>query len=171
MSLIGKIAGAYARPKTAIKSQIARSSEERILFYAMLFSFLSFIARVPELLLLAQPGEGSNVLSARIAAMFVSSVLMAPLMLYLVAALSHLVLRAFGGKAGWQQARMALMWSVLVALPLVLISGAVKVLLPGAAFSVASLVTGVVFLWQWSVCLRVVEFTGTGQADDEKSKV
>ena len=159
MSLIGEIAGAYRQPVRAIRKQIDQPGEERILLFALLFCFLNFIARLPELVLLDLTSQQENLLFARVAAMFVSTVLMAPLMMYLLAALSHVVLRLFGGKASWQQARMALMWAALVSLPFVLLSGVLKVLAPGTAFSVATVATAVVFLWQWGVCLRLVEFS------------
>ena len=158
MSLVGDIARAYRAPKTTFKAQLAKSGEERILLFAFLFSFLSFIARVPELAWVTGTMESDVPLSARVGAMFVASVFMAPLMMYLIAALSHLVLRPLGGKGNWQQTRLALMWSALVAVPLVLLGGALKVLAPGLPFSVATGVTGVVFLWQWAMCLQVVEF-------------
>lgn len=159
MSLVGEIVSAYRAPKQLMKVQLAKSGEERILLLALLFCFLTFIARLPELAFITGSLQSTVPFSARVVAMFVSSVLMAPLMMYLVAAISHFVLRLFGARGTWREARLALMWAALVSVPLVLISGALKVLAPGLLFSVATLATGVVFLWQWVMCLQVVEFS------------
>lgn len=159
MSLVGDIARAYRAPVTAFKVQLGRAGEERILLFIFLFCFLSFIARLPDLARITALSNESIPLSARVGAMFVSSVFMAPLMMYLIAALSHLVLRQFGGQGSWQLARLALSWAALVSVPLVLISGGAKVFAPGLPFSVATMLTGVVFLWQWVTALKVVEFS------------
>ncbi len=161
MSLVGEIAQAYRAPAATMRRQMAKSGEERILLFAFVFCFLSFIARLPELAMLTGTLDSDVPYSARVGAMFVSTVLMAPLMMYLIAALSHLALRLFGGQASWQQARLALMWAALVSVPLVLIGGAVKVLAPPPLIWVATGATAVVFLWQWVICLRVVEFPTT----------
>ncbi len=159
MSLIGDIARAYRAPAKAFKVQLQRAGEERILLFIFLFCFLSFVARLPDLARITALSHEPIPLSARVGAMFVSSVFMAPLMMYLVAALSHLVLRMFGGKGSWRLARMALAWAALVTVPLVLISGGTKVFAPGLPFSIATALTGVVFLWQWVTALKVVEFS------------
>lgn len=138
--------------------QLAKISEERILFYAFLFSFLNYLARLPNLSMIAATSSDLQ-FSGLAIANFVSGVLMAPLVMYLLAALSHLVLRIFGGKASWREARLAMMWAALVSLPLILITGVLKVLVPDMPIWVAQMVTGMVFLWQWGKCLQVVEFS------------
>jgi len=158
MSLVGEIARAYAAPKAAMRTQLAKMTEERILLYAFLFSFLNYLARLPSLSMIA--AQISDVEFAGLAmANFVTNVLMAPLVMYLIAALSHVVLRLFGGQASWREARLAIMWAALVSLPMVLGTGILKVLVADLAISVATTATGVVFLWQWAKCLQVVEFS------------
>ncbi len=166
MSLVGDITRAYRAPRAVFRAQMARSGEERILMFIFLFSFLSFVARLPDLARITALSPEPIPLSARVAAMFVSSVFMAPLMMYLLAAVSHLVLRLFGGKGSWRLARLALAWSALVAVPLVLISGGLKVFAPGLPFSVATTLTGVVFLWQWVITLKMVEFPASDAPEE-----
>lgn len=158
MSLVGNIVRAYRAPAKTFGVQMVRAGEERILLFIFLFSFLSFVSRLPELMLINMNTGGETPLFARVAAMFVASVFMAPLMMYLLAALSHLVMRLFGGRGTWRLARLALAWAALVSAPLVLISGILKVFVPGPLFMVVTLLTAVVFLWQWAISLRAAEF-------------
>jgi hypothetical protein len=56
------------------------------------------------------------------------------------------------------------MWAVMVATPMVLISGILKVFAAPSVFMVASLLTTVVFFWQWVTCLAHSEFPRTAKA-------
>ncbi len=49
-----------------------------------------------------------------------------PPLAYLLAAISHLVARAFGGKGTGYGARVALFWSLLAVSPLMLLQGLVR---------------------------------------------
>jgi hypothetical protein len=159
MSLIADIGAAYRGPHREMTHQLTLISEPRILMLAFTACMLSFVARMPDLAAISVlANDDPATMRGRFAAMFVASVIMAPLFLYLFAALTHLILRLFRGAATWQQARLALMWPVLVASPLVLISGACKVFAPQSFFLVATTLTAVIFCWQWVTCLAVVEY-------------
>lgn len=161
MSLVSGILRAYAAPRQAFAAELARLSEPRSLMLVMLFCLLTYIARLPELAMTsALAGDDPATARGRYGAMFVATMMMAPMVLYGLAALSHLVLRPFGGQGSWASARLALFWSALVTAPLVLIGGALKVFSPGPAFLVVQLATAVVFFWQWAACLSVAEFGG-----------
>jgi hypothetical protein len=161
MSLVGDIGAAYLGPRRALRAQLARGiREEQLLFYVMLFCLLSYIALLPDLSYqLRLQGADASPFVARAGAQFVASVFMAPLLLYGLAALSHLVLARFGGKARWIEARLALFWAALVTVPLVLATGAAKVVAPANLAALVSAITGLVFLWQWFSCLWEVEFS------------
>lgn len=164
MSLVSDIGAAYRGPRREMANQLTLMTEPRILMLAFTFCLLTYVSRMPELSAISHMAEDdAATMQARFATLFVSSVIMAPLFLYLVAALSHLILRALGGQGTWQQARLALMWSALVTSPLVLISGVCKVFAPGPFFLVATGLTAVVFFWQWAACLAVVEFSADAQ--------
>nr|WP_325252012.1 hypothetical protein [Amylibacter sp.] len=159
MSLLMDIGAAYRSPRKAMAHQLAIMTEPRILMLGFTACLLNYVARMPDLAAISFLAEDEPaIMRARFATMFVSSVIMAPLFLYIIAALSHLLLRALGGQATWQEARLALMWPALVATPLVLISGACKVFASPSVFLVATTLTAVVFCWQWVTCLASVEF-------------
>jgi hypothetical protein len=165
MALISEIGAALRSPRGEMVHQVQIISEPRILMLAFTVCLMSFVARMPELAAISHlAADDPATMRARFATMFVSSVIMAPLFLYLVAALSHLVLARLGGKASWQEARLALMWAGMVATPLVLISGVCKVFAPHSVFLVATTLTAVLFFWQWAACLAVVEFHKTRKA-------
>ncbi|GGA11844.1 YIP1 family protein [Neptunicoccus cionae] len=159
MSLLADIGAAYQRPRREMTHQVSIMTEPRILMLGFTACLLNYVSRMPDLAAISFLAEDDPaIMRARFATLFVSSVIMGPLFLYIIAALSHLVLRVFGGQATWQEARLALMWAALVASPLVLISGASKVFAPPSVFMVATLLTAVVFCWQWALCLATVEF-------------
>lgn len=54
---------------------------------------------------------------------FVAWLMVWPLAFYFIAALSHVVAKALGGKGNWLGARLALFWSLLVASPVLLLHG------------------------------------------------
>ncbi len=74
----------------------------------------------------------------------------APVMFYVIAALSHLVARLFGGKGDMYGARLALFWAFLAASPLILLHGLVAGFIgPGPQLLGVGAVWMVVFLWFW----------------------
>ena len=164
MSILADITQAYKGPRREMRHQLSIVTEPRILMLAFLFCLLSFVARMPELAKISHlAGDDPATMRARFGGMFVATVFMAPLMLYGIAALSHLVMKALGGQGTWQGARLALMWAALVTCPLMLLSGIFKVYTPSPVFFVATCVTAVVFLWQWFSCLAEAEFAHTPQ--------
>lgn len=93
----------------------------------------------------------------RLVAMALASMAMIPVW-YLLAALSHLVARAFGGRGGFYGARLALFWALLTAVPAVLLQGLVAGFIgPGVQLNLLSAATGVVFLWLWFSMLSEAE--------------
>ncbi len=158
MSLVDDIFGAYRRPRPVLLSHLHSLGEGRILIFAFLFGFFTFLSRLPELSLAAPETQSGYTFANQAFIAFAGAVFWIPVVLYLIAALAHIMVKLVGGRASWQQARLALVWSAMVTSPLVLIGGVLKVFAPSQVFLVVSVATGVVFLWQWVVCLRVVEF-------------
>lgn len=157
MSLIGDIATAYRNPVAVVAAQDAQGvSEPQTLFYGMLFGFLSFLAQLPVLSVLAE--RGGPPLFALAAANLVVFLFFLPLMLYVLAGLSHAILARFGGSASWAQSRRALFWSALVSTPLILLSGLAAPVLPHPLVVAVQLLTGAVFFWQWIACQIYFEF-------------
>ena len=82
----------------------------------------------------------------------------APLALYAIAALSHLIARALGGQGSWYSARLALFWSLLAASPLWLLNGLVAGFIgPGLQLGLTSAIALAVFLIFWGLSLIEAE--------------
>jgi hypothetical protein len=157
MSLVGDIATAYRDPVAVVARQDSQGLREpQTLFYGMLFGFLSFLAQLPVLSVLAE--RDGPPLFALAAANLVAFLFFLPLMLYMLAGLSHAILVRFGGSASWAQSRRALFWSALVSAPLILLSGLAAPVLPRPFVVAAQLLTGAVFFWQWIACQTYFEF-------------
>ncbi len=159
MSILMDIGAAFRSPRKQMQHQLSIMTEPRTLMLGLTACFLSFVADLPGLAAgVTAAGESSDILNGKLGALFIWRVLFGTLFLYAIAAVFRLILKLFKGQGTWAQTRLALMWAVMVATPLVLISGICKVFTPPPVFLVASLLTTVVFFWQWVTCLAVVEF-------------
>lgn len=160
MALVSDIAETYRAPRQVMRRQLAESSsEERALGLVMGASLLTFLSRLPVLIReVTLQGPDGPPLAGLAAAMFVATMIFAPLFLYGIAALSHLVARGFGGQGTWLRARIALFWSLLALSPLVLLRGAVAGYLGEGYVSLGvSLFTGTCFVVIWVQSLREAE--------------
>ncbi len=122
--------------------------EDRALAIVMAACVLVFVGQTPRLAREAHlTGQELNSLLA--GALF-AWVLSAPLLLYILAGISHLVARLFGGSGDWFGARMALFWSFLASSPLLMLFGLVAGFIgPGAAQNLVGGLWLVVFVWFW----------------------
>ncbi|MCY3877294.1 MAG: YIP1 family protein [Rhodobacteraceae bacterium] len=157
-SLTSEILTAYRHPRLSFERQLAKNiGDDRILFFGMLACFLAFVARMPSLFRDSIP-SGSPPLHAVVPIHFAVSLLMAPLLLYSVAAASHVLARAFGGWGNWRDARLALFWAVLAMSPLVLVAGIVEVAFQPWVSGALLVLIAVLFFSYWMHCLIRVEF-------------
>ena len=128
-SLTGAIARAWVHPRAAMARQVEEGlSEPRALFHLMLASGLLFVASLPAAVASARRLTVEDPVSGTVAAHIFGYFFVAPLLAYGVAALAHLCVRAFGGRAPFLAARSALFWSVLVVAPAVLAVTALEAL-------------------------------------------
>jgi hypothetical protein len=134
----------------------ARPREDRALVTLMLACGLIFVAQWPRLSREAFLGEQE--LNALLAGALMGWLFIAPLALYALAALSHLVARLMGGQGSWYGARMALFWALLAAAPLWLLWGLVAGFIgPGPALDLTGIVAFGAFLLIWVFGLRAAE--------------
>jgi hypothetical protein len=118
---------------------------------------LIFVAQTPRLAREAHL-DPSVPLDARMGVTLFSLMFMAPLLFYGVAAVSHLAARAIGGKGTWYGARLALFWSLLCAVPLMLLQGLVAGMIgQGPAATTVGLAVALAFVWLWINMLIEVE--------------
>ena len=157
MPVTRDIAATYRGPGAVMRRLLAAGPrEDRALAILMGACLLVFIAQWPAISRRAHLEELE--LNALLAGALFGWLFIAPLGLYLLAALSHLVAKLFGGKGGWYGARLALFWSLLASTPLILLNGLVAGFIgKGAALSIIGLAWFGVFLWFWMASLRVAE--------------
>jgi Na+(H+)/acetate symporter ActP len=156
MSLLLDIVAAYKAPKREMRRHIDNViAEEQTLFFAMLFGGLSFLAQLPDIAKRAHITEQS--LSAMAGAQFIASVFMMPLLMYGIAAISHLIMARFGGQGDHIGARRALFWAGVVTAPVLLLSAVVNTFVPDLRM-IGAVITSVVFFWQWLSNLKELEF-------------
>ena len=129
--------------------------EEQTLFFAILFGLLSFLSLLPALAKHAFLTNAS--LSALAAAQFISSVFMMPLLMYGIAAVSHLILKYFGGQGDYIGARRALFWAALVTTPAILLTSIAEAYFSEIS-TILSVITTMIFVWQWVSNLKELEF-------------
>ena len=123
--------------------------------------FLVFVAQWPYLARLAYE-EPDIPLQMRLGGALMGWLFIVPLAAYVLAAITHAVARAFGGRASWYEARMALFWALLAASPLWLLNGLVAGFIgPGPALTAVGLVAMGAFVAFWGAGLWEVE-TGHG---------
>jgi len=160
MSASGEIIRAYKGFGMSMKRQIeSHPGEERLLAYVVTACLIFFVARVPALLKLSVAAATAEVSPiALFITNLVGSFFFAPLMLYGLAALSHLVAKAFGGAGVAAHARLALFWTLLVISPLALISTVLQIALPMAWVSQTLwFALFLVFAIAWGQSLAVAE--------------
>ena len=157
MPVTSDITATYRGPRKVIARLLAMGErEDRVLMFAMAGCVIMFIAQLPRLARQAHlSGEDLNMLMG---ASLLAWVIVAPLMLYGLAAVSHMVARIFGGKGQWYGARLALFWSWLAASPLLLLHGLVAGFVgPGPGLQLVGLIWLVVFVWFWIASLAQAE--------------
>lgn len=160
MSTSREILRAYRGFGASMRRQMESApGEERLLVYVATACLIMFAARVPNLLELsaaqATPEVSAN---AVFITNLVGSFFFAPLLLYGIAALSHVFARSFSGQGTFFHARLALFWALLVVSPLALLSTILETAIPVEWLAqVLWLVKFLFFAFAWAVCLSEAE--------------
>lgn len=130
--------------------------EDRALATLMAACILVFIAQWPRLSREAII-DTSIAFEARMAGALFGWVLVAPLVMYVLASVSHALLTLAGSDASGYDARMALFWAFFAATPIWLLSGLVYGFFgKSAASTIATAIAFCVFLVIWAVALAEV---------------
>lgn len=154
MSVIRDIVATYRGPGRVVRRLLDMGiREDRALVFLMLGCGIVFVAQLPRLSREAQlSGQELNML---LGASLLAWLAIAPLLLYLLAGLTYLVTRLFGGKGDGYGARLALFWALLAASPLMLLNGLVAGLIgPGPGLQGIGAIWLAVFVWFWISGLR-----------------
>ncbi|PTW51774.1 YIP1 family protein [Rhodovulum kholense] len=158
MAVTTEIVATWRGPRAALRRQLRMGPrEDRALIYLMIACFLIFIGQWPRLAREAYMTPEVP-LEALLGAALFGWMALAPLFFYGLAALSHLVARAVGGKGSWFTARLALFWTLLCVSPLWLLQGLVAGFIgAGPALTLVSTVLAVAFLAIWLLSLVEAE--------------
>ncbi|WP_368187928.1 YIP1 family protein [Aestuariibius sp. HNIBRBA575] len=119
------IVATWRRPGRVVRRLLDDGMDDGTLIYLTLITcVLIFVAQTP-----FQSREAfldpSIPLSSRLFWSGLFFVVVMPIILYLIAALSHVIAGFFGGKGRWIDARFALVWALLAVTPLTLLRGMV----------------------------------------------
>lgn len=143
-----------AGPAAVMREHLARGpGEGRALAFLLLACLLLAVARLPALAREAELGGTSFEQGATYT--FFALLMVAPLLFYLIALASGLLLRLVGRQvAGWE-ARLAFFWALLAASPAALLWGLTLAFAgKGAAVTATGLVWFAALLVFWSLNLR-----------------
>ncbi|MCC6304420.1 MAG: YIP1 family protein [Rhodobacteraceae bacterium] len=153
MSVGGDILQSWWAPGRVAGALLAGGPREaRALAHLLFACGLAFLAQWPRLVR-AAAADPLIPLEARLGGALVAMLFLMPLVLYGVAAASHLVLRALGRPPGFGGARTALFWALFATSPAIVAQGLLGGLLPAPAAGVAGGAVLALFLWIWGAGL------------------
>ena len=160
MPISSDMVATYKGPRKAFARLLSSEvREDRALMILMAGCLIAFVARWPALARQAHiSGDDLNMLlgGALMAWLFI-----APLVLYALAALSHLLAKLLRGQGDWYGARVALFWSLLASSPLMLLNGLIEGFVgPGPGLQLVGLLWFIVFMWFWLSGLLEAERPG-----------
>ncbi len=161
MPVTSDITATYRGPRRVMQRLLSMGQrEDRALAILMGACFIVFVAQMPRLSREAHlSGQELNML---LGGALLGWLFIAPLMLYALAGLSHLIARLIGGQGSWFGARLALFWSLLASTPLLLLHGLVAGFIgPGPGLQAVGFVWFVIFAWFWSASLLQAERSAT----------
>lgn len=125
--MIPRALAAWGDLRGAMRAELdERPPDGRLLGYLMVALLINWVSAIP--LRLKDQVEDVN---AAIGMGFVATVFMAPLIFYALAVLMTWSARAFGGKAGYYEHRLALFWGFLVAMPVIVLANVAENLIGG----------------------------------------
>jgi hypothetical protein len=154
MTVTGDMAATWRRPRQVFRAKLDQGPrDDRALAVLMGACFLVFIAQWPRLSRDATL-DPSVPLDARIGGALMATIFILPVLLYALAAVSHVAARALGGRGSPFGARLALFWALLCTAPLMLFQGLVAGLVgPGPGLLAVGVAVAAAFLWLWLTLL------------------
>lgn len=149
MSVTSDITATYRGPRKVIAQLLQMGArEDRLLAVLMGFCALLFVAQMPRLA--REAHLTGQELNPMLGGSLLALVFILPLILYLLAWMVHLVVRAVGGHGDAYRGRLTLFWALLASSPLILLNGLVSGFIgAGPALNVVGGLWLVVFLWFW----------------------
>lgn len=163
MAVTTDIVRTWRSPRVVMRELLSHGQrEDRAIAYVMAACLILYVAQWPRLKraeqfeLYGPDGASDFQMNAGIA--FFAMLIVWPLMLYIIAAITHLVAKIFRAKGTHYTARLALFWAFLAASPVGLLYGlTIGLIGPGPATNLVGWVWAIVFGWIWTQCFRVAE--------------
>ncbi|MFK7870324.1 MAG: YIP1 family protein [Roseobacter sp.] len=157
MAVTSNISATYRGPGKVIQRLLGLGQrEDRALAYLMAGCIVMFIGQLPRLA--REAHESGDDLNMLMGGALMGWVIITPLALYLIAAISHLIAKLFRGKGTFYGARLALFWALLAASPLFLLNGLVAGFVgPGLELRLVGSIWLACLLWFWIRGLVVAE--------------
>lgn len=149
MAVTSDITATYRGPRNVMRRLLDMGQrEDRALAFLMSACAIVFVAQLPRLAREAHlTGQELDMLMG---GTLLAWLMIAPLMFYALAGLSHLVAKLLGGQGTWYGARLALFWSLLSSTPVMLLHGLVAGFIgPGPALQAVGILWLGVFFWFW----------------------
>ena len=157
MSVSQDIVATYRGPGAVVRRLLSRGQrEDRALAILMAGCLMVFVSQWPPLARQAHI-DGAE-LNPLLGGALLAWLIIAPLLLYALAAGSHLVAKPMGGQGTFYGARLALFWALLAASPLFLLNGLLAGFVgPGTGAKAVEFISFITFLWFWFAGLRAAE--------------
>lgn len=149
MAVTTDIVATYRGPRRVIARLLSMGPrEDRLLAFLMFGCTLAFVAQMPRLSREAHlTGQELDML---LGGALLGLIFIAPLALYAVSWVVHLLARLFGGAGDSYRSRLVLFWTLLASSPLLLLNGLVAGFIgPGPALSSVGILWLAVCLWFW----------------------
>ncbi|MFT6674225.1 MAG: hypothetical protein ACJAVM_000396 [Sulfitobacter sp.] len=162
MAATRDIVATYRGPAPVVRRLLGQGPrEDRALIYVMTACLLVFVAQTPRLA--REAFVSGQDLGMLMGGTLLAWLFIAPLLLYLIAAISHLVARTMGSKLTAFGARIALFWALLAASPVMLLWGLTAGFIgSGLELTVVGILWLLVFVWFWGAGL-----SGAAKAETE----
>lgn len=150
MALMPDILTSYRRPRVVMRRLLSAGVREDLaLMYLLLGCAMIFVAQWPRLSREAHL-NAEVPLNALLGGALLGWLFLAPLVLYAIGALSHVIARAVGGQGSWYSARLALFWGLLASAPLWLLDGLTAGFIgagPARTITGTAALAAFVFIW------------------------
>lgn len=157
MSVTFDIARTYIAPREVQARRMAEQREDRAIAVLMVACILIFVAQAPRL---ARQSYFDDTMSLNmlLASAAFGWVLIMPLVLYGIAALTRIVAKVLGGQGTWFRHRIALFWALLAAAPVWLLHGLTAGFVgPGLELQIVGIIALAAFVIFWGAGLVAAE--------------
>ena len=149
MAATREIVASYRNPTAVVRRLLGQGNrEDRNLIYLMVACLIFFVAQTPRLA--RQSFIDGTELNMLLGATLMAWLFIAPLILYAMAGLTHLILKLLRGNPTAYATRLALFWALLASSPIVLLHGLTAGFVgPGIELQIVGLFWLCIFLWFW----------------------